>query len=141
MTTDTHTKQFKQAETEFLEAYSSFATTTKLDDLRETDYQRLDENQQVYLDYTGGGLYAQSQLDEHFEMLRTGVWGNPHSQNPTSLAMTERVEQAREFVLTYFRADPDEYDVIFTPNASGALKLIAESFPFQTEWALSSSGR
>ncbi len=31
---------------------------------------------------------------------------------------------------THFRADPDEYVVIFTANASHALKLVAESYPF-----------
>jgi selenocysteine lyase/cysteine desulfurase len=33
-------------------------------------------------------------------------------------------------VLAYFHASPDEYDVIFTPNATGALKLVGESYPF-----------
>lgn len=97
---------------------------------RETDYSRLDKTGHVYLDYTGGGIYAQTQLDTHMKMLTDGVWGNPHSHNPTSQAMTDLVEQARAYVLTYLNADPDEYDVIFTPNASGALKLVGESFPF-----------
>ena len=44
--------------------------------------------------------------------------------------MTDRVEQARAFVLAFFRASPDEYEVVFTPNASGALKLVGEAFPF-----------
>ena len=33
-------------------------------------------------------------------------------------------------MLRYFNADPDEYLVIFTANASGGLKLLAESYPF-----------
>jgi len=33
-------------------------------------------------------------------------------------------------VLKFFNADPDEYLAIFTANASGALKLIGESYPF-----------
>lgn len=36
-------------------------------------------------------------------------------------------------MLTYFHASPNEYVVIFTPNASGALRLIGESYPFSTE--------
>lgn len=115
----------------FLSDFPAYKQTLALDDLRQTDYARLDRNQQVYLDYTGGGLYAKSQLEQHFQMLEDGVWGNPHSQNPTSLAMTQRVEQARAYVLSFFRADPDEYDIIFTPNASGALKIVGESFPFK----------
>ena len=33
-------------------------------------------------------------------------------------------------MLEYFNADPSEYDVVFTANASGALKLVGEAFPF-----------
>jgi selenocysteine lyase/cysteine desulfurase len=40
------------------------------------------------------------------------------------------VEHAREYVLKFFNADPDEYLAIFTSNASGALKLVGESYPF-----------
>ena len=57
--------------------------------------------------------------------------GNPHSHNPTSLASTQLVEEARDAVLAFFNADPEEYDVVFTANASGALKLVGESYPFE----------
>ena len=87
----------------------------------------------MYLDYTGGGLYADCQIHEHMEMLRNNVFGNPHSLNPTSRAMTELCDQARATVLTFFNASPDEYTVIFTSNASNALKLVGESYPFKPE--------
>jgi len=54
------------------------------EELRHTDFARLDAGSHVYLDYTGAGLYAESQLAEHMELLRSGVYGNPHSLNPTS---------------------------------------------------------
>jgi|LGVF01.1.fsa_nt_gb selenocysteine lyase/cysteine desulfurase len=114
----------------FVESYPSFNRTQLLDEWRETEYSRLDANGQIYLDYTGGGLYSESQLCEHMELLRTSVLGNPHSANPTSQAMTELVEGTRKYVLRYFNASPDEYIAIFTPNASGALKLVGEAFPF-----------
>jgi selenocysteine lyase/cysteine desulfurase len=84
----------------------------------------------VYLDYTGAGLYGDSQLAEHLELLRRSVLGNPHSQNPTSAAMTELVESARTAVLEFFAAPADEYVAVFTPNATGALRLVGESYPF-----------
>jgi selenocysteine lyase/cysteine desulfurase len=115
---------------EFLKKYPSYETTHKLDDLRASDYARLDRNKQVYLDYTGGGLYAASQIKKHQRLLRDNIYGNPHSTNPTSQAATQIVESARAYVLKYFNASPDEYDVIFTANASGALKLVGESYPF-----------
>jgi len=114
----------------FRQAYPAFESTWKLDDLRATEYARLDREGHIYLDYTGGGLYAESQLRDHMALLCDGVFGNPHSKNLTSLAMTQLVEQAREYVLRYFNASPDEYMVIFTQNSTGALKLIGESYPF-----------
>lgn len=114
----------------FLQANPTYNQTSHLDDLRRTDYQRLDAQDQVYLDYTGGGLHSESQIDKHFAMLRTYVFGNPHSANPTSLAMTERVEETRQFILDYFNAS-ENYIAVFTANASGALKHIGESYPFQ----------
>ncbi|MGE5073856.1 MAG: aminotransferase class V-fold PLP-dependent enzyme [Anaerolineae bacterium] len=114
----------------FLKLYPSYAATQAIDDLRRTQYARLDAAEHVYLDYTGAGLYAESQLTQHQNLLRENVFGNPHSSNPTSLAATGFVEGAREYVLKFFHADPKEYDVIFTTNASGALKLVGESYPF-----------
>lgn len=114
----------------FRNTYPAYSTTHKLDYLRSTEYARLDRQGQVYLDYTGGGLYAESQLRYHIELLTGGVFGNPHSKNLTSMAMTALVEQAREYVLKYFNASADEYSVIFTLNSTGALKLVAEAYPF-----------
>jgi molybdenum cofactor sulfurtransferase len=114
----------------FLKAYPAYAGTARLDELRAREYARLDAQDHVYLDYTGGGLYGASQLSRHFEQLAGGVFGNPHSNNLTSRAMTELVERARAAVLGFFDASPAEYFAIFTPNASGALKLAGESYPF-----------
>ena len=126
----TTTEDMTAAYEAFLSAFPAYASTERLDTLRATEYARLDQQGQVYLDYTGGGLYAESQLREHMALLTGGVFGNPHSKNLTSMAMTELVEQAREYVLRYFNASPDEYMVIFTPNATGALKLVGEAYPF-----------
>lgn len=120
-----------QAEQAFRQAYLSYASTSVLDKLRTTEYSRLDKQQHIYLDYTGGGLYAESQLREHIDLLSNNVFGNPHSLNPTSRAATELVEQTRAAVLDFFHASPSEYTVIFTSNATHALKLVGEAYPFQ----------
>ena len=119
-----------QAFQEFTETYPEYTQTASLDAIRSKDYRRIDDQNHVYLDYTGGGIYANSQIQQHMQLLSTGVYGNPHSSNPTSMAATELDEQARAYVLDYFRADPQEYVCIFTHNASGALKLLGESYPF-----------
>jgi molybdenum cofactor sulfurtransferase len=120
-----------RAEAAFQRYYPAYARTRSLDDLRAAEYERLDRARHVYLDYTGGGLYADAQIRAHMNLLLGGVFGNPHSTNPTSLAMTRLVDSARASVLEFFRASPDEHAVIFTQNASGALKLVGESYPFE----------
>ncbi|OQX64844.1 MAG: hypothetical protein B6I38_08955 [Anaerolineaceae bacterium 4572_5.1] len=115
----------------FLKRYPDYIGTKPIDDIRRSDYARLDVNNHVYLDYTGGGLYADSQLRKHHRLLSENVFGNPHSTNPASVAATELVNHARAYILKFFKANPDEYVAIFTPNASGALKLVGESYPFE----------
>lgn len=114
----------------FLREFPTYPTTHIIDDLRAVEYARLDLGGHIYLDYTGGGLYAESQLRRHHRLLAEHVFGNPHSGNPTSQAATQLVEHTREYILKFFNADPQEYVAIFTSNASGALKLIGESYPF-----------
>jgi len=115
---------------DFLQAYPTYAATETLDHLRASEYSRLDRAGHVYLDYTGGGLYAETQIMRHQALLLENTFGNPHSSNPTSLASTRLVEDTREAILRFFNADPNEYLAIFTANASGALKLVGESYPF-----------
>ncbi len=122
----------EHALTSFLDRYPDYKHA-EIEELRANEYGRIDKHGHVYLDYTGGGLHAESQLRAHFAMLSEEVSGNPHSRNPTSAAMTQKVESARAAVLAYFNADPEEYLAIFTPNASGALKLIGESYPFSSD--------
>jgi molybdenum cofactor sulfurtransferase len=113
----------------FLERYPAYAATSVLDDLRAAEYGRLDVQGIVYLDYTGGGLHADSQVREHVALLGQQVFGNPHSASPSSMAMTQAVERGRAAVLDYFNGAAG-YTAVFTLNASGALKLVGESYPF-----------
>jgi len=114
----------------FLAKYPNFLETCKVDEIRKEDYSNLDQLGHVYLDFTGAGLFAQSQIQKHHDLLMNNVFGNPHSTNPTSISMTRLIEKTRAFILSFFNADPNEYVCIFTPNASGSLKLIGESYPF-----------
>jgi molybdenum cofactor sulfurtransferase len=113
----------------FLDRHPEYADTNELDALRASEYGRLDAQGIVYLDYTGGGLHAHSQVREHADLLGQTVFGNPHSASPSSTAMTQAVERARAKVLDYFNGT-GEYTAVFTLNASGALKLVGESYPF-----------
>ena len=114
---------------ELIERYPEYAATSSLDELRATDYGRLDAAGHVYLDYTGGSLHAESQVRQHVELLNRHVYGNPHSASRASAATTALVEHARRAVLDWFNAGSD-YTAVFTPNATGALKHVGEGFPF-----------
>lgn len=116
--------------TAFLDAYPEYAGTVRLDELRAAEYRYLDEDDHLYLDYTGGGLPAEAQIRAHTQRVTRGCFGNPHSASPTSTASTRLVENARAAVLRYFNAEPGEYTAIFTANATGACRLVGESYPF-----------
>lgn len=117
---------------DFIKRYPGYESTSAVDRLRESQYPLLKQDSHVYLDYTGAGLYASSQLQSHQKLLSESLFGNPHSWNPTSTHSTELVEQTRASILKFFNASPEEYVCIFTPNASGALKLVGEAYPFGT---------
>ena len=114
----------------FVASHPEYERTGAIDEVRARDFGRLDAAGHVYLDYTGSGLYAGSQVERHSELLLGNVFGNPHSTNPTSSESTRLLERCRSRVLDFFRADENEYAVVFTANASQALKLVGESYPF-----------
>jgi selenocysteine lyase/cysteine desulfurase len=120
----------QEAYTQFLLEHPEYKKTGILDELRSSEYRRIDQQGQIYLDYTGGSLHAESQLQRHMDLLNSQVFGNPHTASPSSSAMTTLIERTRRAILTWFNTLPGEYSVIFTANATGALKLVGESYPF-----------
>ncbi|WBB63084.1 aminotransferase class V-fold PLP-dependent enzyme [Streptomyces sp. WMMC500] len=98
-------------------------------ELREREFGYLDEGGHTYLDHTGAGLPPRSLVAGSARRITGGLFGNPHSESPASRASGDRLAEAREAVLRYFHADPAEYAVIFTPNATGALRLVGEAYP------------
>ena len=119
-----------------------------LDTLRRTDYTRLERTGETYVDYMGGALYPESLIRVHTDFLNRSVLGNTHSvsnryvymrffylSNNQSNSLSSSAlsfkcaNEARAAVLSYFNASSD-YTVVFTANASAALKLVAEAYPF-----------
>lgn len=115
----------------YLDRYPDLVNASHFDALREVEYGRLDADHHVYLDFTGGNLYAVSQVNKHLEFLSKHVLGNPHSINPTSLAATQFTERARQAVLDFFNAR--DYHCIFTANASAALHIVGECYLFDNQ--------
>ncbi|GJE88298.1 PLP-dependent transferase [Phanerochaete sordida] len=119
----------RSAYTLFLKQFPEYSTTATLDELRQREYRRLDQTGETYVDYMGGSLYPESLVDLHMELLRRKVLGNTHSINPSAQLSSQYAAGARQAILEFFDAPPG-YTVIFTANASAALKLIGEAFPF-----------
>ncbi len=103
--------------------------------IRHTEYANLDAGGHTYLDFTGGNLNPRGLIEAHHKMLFESVLGNPHSTNPTSQLATQLVEDTRRKILSFFKAS-DDYYCIFTTNATAALKLVGESYPFSEQSTL-----
>ncbi|PPQ65249.1 hypothetical protein CVT24_011404 [Panaeolus cyanescens] len=112
----------------FLQEYPGYQLTSSLDTLRRTNYKRLDD--EVYVDYMGGALYPERLLRAHTDFLAKNVFGNTHSVSNSSKLSLKCADEARTAVLSHFKAPAAEYTVIFTANASAAIKLVAESYQF-----------
>ena len=98
--------------------------------LRAREFARLDRTATAYLDYTGAALYPASLVRRDVRRLQSGVRGNPHADSGPSAASTAATDRARALTLEFAGADPAVYDVVFTANATGAIRILAEAFPF-----------
>ena len=97
---------------------------------RASEFARLDAAGIAYLDYAASALYGASQVRAHADRLMHGIFGNPHSEHAASRNSAAAQVAARAATLAFFDADPDIYDVCFTSNATAAIKLVAEGYPF-----------
>jgi molybdenum cofactor sulfurtransferase len=78
----------------------------------------------VYADWTGGALPPKMLIEAHSAMLQTTAFGNPHSHHGPSATAMDQIMETRQAILDYFNASPDEYEVIFTSGATGAIRLL-----------------
>jgi selenocysteine lyase/cysteine desulfurase len=104
--------------------------------LRASEFTRLDAAGIAYLDYAASALYGASQARAHGDRLAHGIFGNPHSEHLASRNSAAAQAAARAATLAFFDADPDIYEVCFTANATAAIKLVAESYPFSPRHGL-----
>ena len=116
-----------------MESFQTFLTqypeyeNPMLDCVRENQFSHVTG---VYADWTGAALPPQFLIKDHGDFLMRNALGNPHSHHaPSALAMKE-VMETRRTILAFFNADPSEYEVIFTQNATGAI-LILQHYLFE----------
>ena len=72
--------------------------------------------------------YAKSLVQDFSKDMMTDLLGNPHSASISSQTSTRRIENVRLRVLQFFKANPDDYEVIFVANATAGIKLVTEAF-------------
>jgi molybdenum cofactor sulfurtransferase len=63
----------------FLKAFPEYQLTSTLDNLRESDFSRLDHTGETYVDYMGGAVYPESLIRRYTGFLNSNVLGNTHS--------------------------------------------------------------
>lgn len=72
-------------------------------------------------------------MDEFASEITSVLYGNPHSSSPSSQHSTSRIEDARMNLLSFFNADPAEYDVVFVANATAGVKLVVDAMRCQPQ--------
>ncbi|KAJ4272126.1 hypothetical protein NW762_000837 [Fusarium torreyae] len=104
---------------------SIYRYNAAVEEFRETEYPMIQDS--IYLDHAGSTLCSKSLMDSFAREMTTVLYGNPHSASPSSQQSTSRVEDARMNLLTFFGADPAEYDVVFVANATAGVKLVVDA--------------
>ena len=120
-------------------------TSTKIhtDHFPSTKGKSFEEKVKIYRDWTSknGGQkykfdYAKQQFlpDSIFEKyiydLQTHLYGNPHSESPSSEYSSSVINKMRNKILKSFNTDASHYTVIFTNSLAQSLKIITETMPF-----------
>jgi molybdenum cofactor sulfurtransferase len=82
----------------------------------------------TYLDHGGTTLSSKTLMDAFCGEMKTTLLANPHSDASDPSPSSNIVAETRLKALELFNADPDDFDIIFTANATAAVKLVMESF-------------
>lgn len=67
-----------------------------IDEIRATEFNRLDQKGIVYLDHAGATLYSELQMEEIFKDFNSNIYANPHSQSVSSSATSDIIREVRQ---------------------------------------------
>ena len=76
-------------------------------------------------------------MDDFATEMNSNLFGNPHSNSPSSTLSTDVIESARLQALAFFKADPEHFDLIFVANATAAIKLVMDCLSDHSQRAAS----
>ncbi|KAJ3392235.1 hypothetical protein HDU92_008588 [Lobulomyces angularis] len=82
----------------------------------------------VHFDHAGSTTINQKMISDWTSDIILNEYSNPHSNSKT----TNKINEIRKKILSYLNTSESEFTVIFTHNATGALKLTGESVDWKT---------
>ena len=97
------------------------------------EFPQVYDNKITYLDNAATALYSKTQIDIVHQDLSSNLYCNPHTTGNFGKArdVNECVREMRHRILRFFNTNDENYKVIFTSGATGACKLVADSFPWR----------
>ncbi|XP_062097294.1 uncharacterized protein LOC133803315 [Humulus lupulus] len=121
----------------FLTMYPKFQSSEKIDYLRSDEYGHLVESfAKVCLDYCGFGLFSYLQTQQYWEssaFTLSEITANLSNHALYGGAEKGTVEyDIKSRIMDYLNIPENEYGLVFTVSRGSAFKLLADSYPFQT---------
>ncbi|MCL7038678.1 hypothetical protein MKW94_016687 [Papaver nudicaule] len=121
----------------FLTMYPKFQSSEKIDQLRSDEYGHLEESgYKVCLDYCGFGLFSYLQNLQYWDSSSFSL--SEITANLSNHALYGGAESGtceydiKSRIMDYLNIPESEYGLVFTVSRGSAFKLLAESYPFQT---------
>uniref|UniRef100_B9GW53 Aminotransferase class V domain-containing protein n=1 Tax=Populus trichocarpa TaxID=3694 RepID=B9GW53_POPTR len=141
----------------FTKAFPQYSQTDQADKIREQEYYHLSLSNHVCFDYIGHGLFSYSQQRSHSweapfastssasppsRQYSSGLEppffdisykaANLHSQIQHGGQMSELEYEMQKRIMALMNLSEDDYTMVFTANQLSAFKLVADSYPFQS---------
>ncbi|XP_054823901.1 uncharacterized protein LOC129321933 [Prosopis cineraria] len=124
----------QEAFNKFLTMYPKYQSSEKIDQLRSDEYSHL--SPKVCLDYCGFGLFSFVQTTHYWESSTFSL--SEITANLSNHALYGGAEKGtvehdiKTRIMDYLNIPENEYGLVFTVSRGSAFKLLAESYPFQT---------
>nr|GMC61946.1 molybdenum cofactor sulfurase-like [Ipomoea batatas] len=137
---------------QFIKAYPQYSETRTIDNIRAQEYYNLTLSKHVCLDYIGIGLFSYAQVQSQLSAIVP--FASSSSPSPQfsdfpffdvsfkSVNLKSELLQSshgsefesgiKKRILDFLNISQQEYSMIFTANKSSAFKLVADSYPFQS---------
>ncbi|KAK8663919.1 hypothetical protein V6N13_083724 [Hibiscus sabdariffa] len=123
-----------EAFSKFLTMYPKYQSSQKIDQLRSNEYSHL--SPKVCLDYCGFGLFSYVQTLHYWESSTFSL--SEITANLCNHALYGGAEKGtveydiKSRIMDYLNIPEHEYGLVFTVSRGSAFKLLADSYPFQT---------